>query len=518
MMNSNKKTNKYVMVIICITFTLSMFYLSTKAVIYILNKRDVEGFAESILERSVLLMEQIEFVESKSKSVNESAACTKEHIKKLREILWPQRFIKDIAYANQDTLLCTALWGDDLAPEKLNNNYNSVKYGNGFWLLDVKPGILGGNNVYVINNLAIIPPPFMFARFLLDSENKKISAIVSDEKHQAHIFFIGNNTNDLYKMEHHTPKPIGYIISEKCNHEFNLCATSGMYIQSVFDMPILINLLLFILSLALGLLMFVSINLFLSKKDTIVFRLNQALKTDKLNIVYQPILSIKDNKLIGVEALLRWYDNEYGRVSPDIFISIAEKHGLISYVTRFVIYKSIKEMHELINTHKIELSININTSDLFSPLFHEVLAKATNLYKVSPKFVTLELTERRSDSISLINESLAKLRVLGYKIALDDFGTGYSNLNWLSKLEVDKIKIDKFITNLICTDSINANVLNKIVSILSQTHNEIIFEGIETEGQLSYLVANFPDAYVQGYFYSKPMNIEELKKYLDKKA
>lgn len=86
-----------------------------------------------------------------------------------------------------------------------------------------------------------------------------------------------------------------------------------MYIQSVFDMPVLINLLLFILSLALGLLMFVSINLFLSKKDTIVFRLNQALKTDKLNIVYQPILSIKDNKVIGVEALLRWYDNEYGQ-------------------------------------------------------------------------------------------------------------------------------------------------------------------------------------------------------------
>ncbi|HCI6278689.1 TPA: EAL domain-containing protein, partial [Klebsiella pneumoniae] len=150
--------------------------------------------------------------------------------------------------------------------------------------------------------------------------------------------------------------------------------------------------------------------------------------------------------------------------------------------------------------------------------FHEVLTKATNLYKVSPKLVTLELTERRSDIISLINESLAKLRVLGYKIALDDFGTGYSNLNWLSKLEVDKIKIDKFITNLICTDSINANVLNKIVSILGETHNEIIFEGIETEGQLSYLVANFPDAYVQGYFYAKPMNIEELKKYLDKKA
>lgn len=106
MMNSNKKTNKYVMVIICITFTLSMFYLSTKAVIYILNKRDVEGFAESILERSVLLMEQIEFVESKSKSVNESAACTKEHIKKLREILWPQRFIKDIAKIRSCVRLC----------------------------------------------------------------------------------------------------------------------------------------------------------------------------------------------------------------------------------------------------------------------------------------------------------------------------------------------------------------------------------------------------------------------------
>ena len=518
MMHSNKKPNKYIMIIICITFSLSMFYIATNAVVYTLNKKKVEDFSESILNKSILLMKEINFAISKSNNINESATCSKEHINKLREILWPQRFIKDIAYINKDMLLCTALWGDDVPPEKLSNNYKSVEHGKGLWLLGVNSRVLGGENIYVINNLAIMPSPFLFTRFTLESTNNEISAIVSDVKYQAHIFFIGNNTSDIYRMEHETHKPIGYIITKKCNHEFNLCATSGMYSQSFFDIPKIIIVLLSLLSLTLGILIYVSINLFLSKKDTILFRLNQALRTDKLSIVYQPILSIKENKVIGVEALLRWYDTEYGQVSPDVFIPIAEKHGIISHVTKFVMFKSIRETHELINTYKIDLSININSYDLFSSLFKENLAKATNLYKVSPSTITLELTERQSVNISLVNEHLVNLRSLGYKIALDDFGTGHSNLDWLSHLEVDKIKIDRFITNSIGKNSINSRILNKIISILSETHNQIIFEGIETEGQHSYLGANIPNAYAQGYFYAKPMNIEELRKYLDKKT
>ncbi|HHI3485661.1 TPA: EAL domain-containing protein [Klebsiella quasipneumoniae] len=517
MMHSNKKPNKYIMIIICITFSLSMFYIATNAVVYTLNKKKVEDFSESILNKSILLMKEINFAISKSNNINESATCSKEHINKLREILWPQKFIKDIAYINKDMLLCTALWGDDVPPEKLSNNYKSVEHGKGLWLLGVNSRVLGGENIYVINNLAIMPSPFLFTRFTLESTNNEISAIVSDVKYQAHIFFIGNNTSDIYRMEHETHKPIGYIITKKCNHEFNLCATSGMYSQSFFDIPKIIIVLLSLLSLTLGILIYVSINLFLSKKDTILFRLNQALRTDKLSIVYQPILSIKENKVIGVEALLRWYDTEYGQVSPDVFIPIAEKHGIISHVTKFVMFKSIRETHELINTYKIDLSININSYDLFSSLFKENLAKATNLYKVSPSTITLELTERQSVNISLVNEHLVNLRSLGYKIALDDFGTGHSNLDWLSHLEVDKIKIDRFITNSIGKNSINSRILNKIISILSETHNQIIFEGIETEGQHSYLEANIPNAYAQGYFYAKPMNIEELRKYLDKK-
>ncbi|EPH1794151.1 hypothetical protein QC833_005157, partial [Klebsiella quasipneumoniae] len=108
MMHSNKKSNKYIKIIICITFSLSMFYLSTNAVIYTLNKKEVEDFSESILNGSILLMKQINFAISKSNNINESATCSKEYINKLREILWPQRFIKDIGYINKDMLLCTA--------------------------------------------------------------------------------------------------------------------------------------------------------------------------------------------------------------------------------------------------------------------------------------------------------------------------------------------------------------------------------------------------------------------------
>ncbi|MDZ6240552.1 EAL domain-containing protein, partial [Klebsiella pneumoniae] len=116
---------------------------------------------------------------------------------------------------------------------------------------------------------------------------------------------------------------------------------------------------------------------------------------------------------------------------------------------------------------------------------------------ISPSTITLELTERQSANISLIKEHLVNLRSLGYKIALDDFGTGHSNLDWLSNLEVDKIKIDRFITNSIGKNSINSRILNKIISILSEMHNQIIFEGIETEGQHSYLEANIPNAYAR---------------------
>ena len=228
--------------------------------------------------------------------------------------------------------------------------------------------------------------------------------------------------------------------------------------------------------------------------------------------MYQPIYKIKTGKIIGVEALIRWDDHDIGSIPPDIFIPIAEKHGLIQGISDFVFRMAVKQTMSLSEEFDIFISINVSSQDLLSESFQEKVFQMIDESNIKPGMIMMELTERQSAEINSLQKVISLFNNKGISIAIDDFGTGHSNLNWLSNLQIDEIKIDKSITDSIGEPSINNNIVSGLVEIFKDITNKVVFEGVETSTQVKYLTEMFPECGVQGWYYSQPLSIDKLTK------
>ncbi|MES0288033.1 EAL domain-containing protein, partial [Citrobacter freundii] len=134
---------------------------------------------------------------------------------------------------------------------------------------------------------------------------------------------------------------------------------------------------------------------------------------------------------------------------------------------------------------------------------------------IKPGMIMMELTERQSAEINSLQKVISLFNNKGISIAIDDFGTGYSNLNWLSNLQIDEVKIDKSITDSIGELSVNNNVLSGLMEIFKDITHKVVFEGVETSTQVKYLTEMFPECCVQGWYYSKPLSIDKLTKLIN---
>lgn len=198
--------------------------------------------------------------------------------------------------------------------------------------------------------------------------------------------------------------------------------------------------------------------------------------------------------------------------SPDIFIPIAEKHDLIHEISDFVFRRVVKETMSLSEEFNIIISINVSSQDLLSESFQSKVFQMIDELNIKPGMIMMELTERQSAEINSLQKVISLFNNKGISIAIDDFGTGYSNLNWLSNLQIDEVKIDKSITDSIGELSVNNNVLSGLVEIFKDITHKVVFEGVETSTQVKYLTEMFPECCVQGWYYSKPLSIDKLTK------
>lgn len=500
--------------IMCIVSCLFIGYLCAKMALYTFDKNKTEQYSKTLLTRTILVIKQIDEIYADAVRISPSQPCSADYLSSIRALLWSKSLLKDIAYIDGKSMRCSALWGTFSPPENITHTPADIIYRGGTWYLDKAINQEFKASIYAKGNLAITVSPFLFNRFTSDPENKSVSAIVGNYDHSQHIFFIGNETAAVYHTEHGGERYKKYALSRACSREYDLCVVSGMSPQGIKDIPWAIKAAALMLSTLIGILLSISINLYIRKKSSILTRLQYALRNDRFSIVYQPIVSLDRGETVGVEALIRWKDNELGIIPPDVFIPLAEKRGVINQISHYVVKKSINELHDVINNHKIYLSINVNSSDLFSKAFKDHLDTVSNKFNIPPRLIALELTERQTANLASLGEKIARFRAAGYQIALDDFGTGYSNLDWLSKLAVDKIKVDRTITESIGTDSINSALLNNIITLLSNMHSQVIFEGVEKAHQKRFLEQRIPQANVQGWYYAKPMSAGELKKYL----
>lgn len=233
---------------------------------------------------------------------------------------------------------------------------------------------------------------------------------------------------------------------------------------------------------------------------------------------FQPQYNASNGRLRGVEALLRWHDENGKLIRPDVFIPVAEKNGTIVAIGRWIIDECLrchakwKEKYG----YSMIMSINISAIQYKRKDFVNMIMNAVQKYKIDPGEVELEITESvLIEDLDEVKEKLQTLREYGIRISLDDFGTGFSSLSYLKGLPIDTLKIDKSFVDNIEGDDSSRVIVDSIVGLVNKLGYETVAEGVETEGQFTYL-KNIGCDMIQGFLLGKPMPESEIDKLLIK--
>lgn len=239
--------------------------------------------------------------------------------------------------------------------------------------------------------------------------------------------------------------------------------------------------------------------------------LYHSLKNDMFTLAFQPKVQIDNNRIIGVEALLRPRDNSHN-ISIQQLIKMAEEVGFIGEISKWVIESSIKQIKEWAEWGlAVKVAVNLSLLDLKDDSIIEFTVSCLKFYGVDPSFIEFELTERSIvEDEHRIMDALKRIKEAGIKLSLDDYGSGYNSLNYLANpiLYFDHIKIDKsFIENI--TQEQGKLLCEGIIKTAHVLGIKVIAEGVETEEQVNILRAINCD-YAQGYYFYKPMPKDEL--------
>lgn len=241
-------------------------------------------------------------------------------------------------------------------------------------------------------------------------------------------------------------------------------------------------------------------------------RLKEAISMNRFILYYQPQYDSKSGDLRGVEALIRWKDENGKLISPGSFIPLAEKSGLIIPIGSWVLEEGIKKYSEWRKKYdcNMVLSLNISALQYKRPDFVNNLFDLLERYQVNPKDIELEITESvLIDDFDQVVEKLHVIKDYGIKISLDDFGTGFSSLSYLKGLPIDTLKIDKSFIDTVIDDESTQVITESIVSMVKKLGYETVAEGVETKEQYEYLKKIECDN-IQGFLLGKPMPEEEL--------
>ncbi len=241
--------------------------------------------------------------------------------------------------------------------------------------------------------------------------------------------------------------------------------------------------------------------------------LRNGILNGEFRLFYQPIYSLREEKIIGAEALLRWFSPKRGYVPPLYFIHILEESGLIYDVGGFIIETAVKQLKQW-EKYGIYISINISPYQLKTGNLHYLVEHHIDKNNVDPSKLVLELTETViMENLEQAQKELGRLKDIGINVAIDDFGTGYSSLSYLKSLPFTSLKIDRSFIKDIPEDESSIKISKAIINLAHSLDKEVIAEGIETENQKNLLKSLDCD-YAQGYLFSKPIPAEEFEKLL----
>ncbi|WP_153733168.1 putative bifunctional diguanylate cyclase/phosphodiesterase [Sporosarcina obsidiansis] len=256
----------------------------------------------------------------------------------------------------------------------------------------------------------------------------------------------------------------------------------------------------------------------MSYEQEVLRDISKAMEEENLYLAYQPKVKGSTKEFIGVEALLRWDHPELGPISPAVFVPVLEQDGRMGEVTDWIVHEVCRQIRHWDNQgiRIPQVAINIPGEYVTEPHLLDVLWKETNLFGIDPSRIELEITETSTaKSITLATAALKRFKRYGFAVALDDFGTGVSSLSYLQQLPITTLKIDKSFTDIVPASPKECAVLNAILSIGRSMELQIVIEGVESEEQVDFLLNLQPDLIFQGYYFAKPMGVDQLVKWLN---
>ncbi len=243
--------------------------------------------------------------------------------------------------------------------------------------------------------------------------------------------------------------------------------------------------------------------------------LNRIITENTLEMVYQPIFDIRENRFRSAEALARIRDTEYGTISPAVFIPAAESAGLMWPIGKIIletVYSFISR-HDLKSMGLSYIEINLSVAQCLQRELPETIRRLQHKYGVSPSQVNFEVTETMFDNLSgVMEKNLRELAGMGYTFSLDDYGVGYSNIQRLKSLPLSLIKVDKSLVDDMFTED-GKVIIENTVHMMKGIHKKLVIEGVETKEAVEAFGSLDCD-YIQGYYYSRPLSAGDFVRFM----
>jgi len=247
--------------------------------------------------------------------------------------------------------------------------------------------------------------------------------------------------------------------------------------------------------------------------------LKEAIGKEELILHYQPQIDARSDRVIGLEALVRWKHPQRGLLTPDKFMALAEETGLIVDIDRWVMRAAMRQVSAWHREGLLSdvLALNISIKQLEGYNFFNEVATCLEKFDFKPNWLELEIPEgqvmkNHTETIA----RLEKLSAMGIGISIDDFGTGYSSLSLLKRLPINRLKIDKSFIEYIPYNEEDVAIVKAIIALANSLKLDIIAEGVETDAQRTFLLENGCSK-IQGFYYSKPLSSEQMKHFLQQR-
>ncbi|MBD1557020.1 EAL domain-containing protein [Vibrio sp. S9_S30] len=516
-MKSNSREKRLVLKAFAIASAISLLsYFSIQGTVSYYLWLEQNDDADNVLETIDNVHSEVIDVLTRLNRLN-LRTCSEEHNLLMRKLLFTSDYIKDIGYLEKQTLFCTTGKGKLLPPFIGGAEpYLETRTGFKFWrhvkliILDNKYDSLvirKGNYNVVLDEGALhelIEDSFLWELvYLQDNESVHFDGLegLYDKPLPNVIDFLEGGSSNVVK---------------RCDNVSQFCLALQLNPNEKTDSDtVVLNVFTIATSLLIGLFAYMISSKWLRYLFSNLYRIRKAIKQDGFHCVYQPIVDLHTNKVIGVEMLARFIDRQ-GCIYPAEFIPIIIQSGQTWKFTQNMMKKSISELHHIEGlSPDFKLNVNIFSTDVNQKSILELTTQEGE-YRFKGVLV-LEVTESEELEDSSALHKLRVLRDNGMQIAIDDFGTGYSNLHQLRKMNAHCLKIDRSFIQEMEDASIRSSLIEHIVAIAKQENLVLVAEGIENTIQ-HRILKEMGVEYGQGWAFSKELPLAELIEYLNMEA